>query len=404
MKIKKSMSNESSQTRWNSSLQNNYGTPAIELVRGKGSIVWDVEGNRYLDFLGGIATTVVGQAHPVVVSAVSKQIQELSHVSNYYMHEPAIQLAQKLKEFTGEEDAQTFFCNSGAEANEAALKLSRLTGRTRIISTEGSFHGRTAGALSMTGQPGKRSPFLPLVKDVKYVPFGDLAAMEKAMSKRVAMVIIEPIQGENGVVVPPQGYLKGVRELCDRYGTLLCIDAVQTGMGRTGSWFGYEYAGIVPDIITLAKGLGGGLPLGAMIAVTKRAPRFSPGDHGSTFGGNPVSCAAGNAAISVIEKGDLLTRALDAEHQIKRELSHVAGVKEVRGSGLLIGIVLDRDCASDVVAKARDLGLLLNAPAKNVVRIAPALTVTKAQINEFIKKFEQALGLVLAEIEISERK
>jgi len=252
MKIKKSMSNESSQTRWNSSLQNNYGTPAIELVRGKGSIVWDVEGNRYLDFLGGIATTVVGQAHPVVVSAVSKQIQEFSHVSNYYMHEPAIQIAQKLKEFTGEEDAQTFFCNSGAEAYEAALKLSRLAGRTRIISTEGSFHGRTVGALSMTGQPGKRSPFLPLVKDVKYVTFGDLAAMEKAISKRVAMVIIEPIQGENGVVVPPQGYLKGVRELCDRYGTLLCIDAVKTGMGRTGSWFGYEYAGIVPDIITLA--------------------------------------------------------------------------------------------------------------------------------------------------------
>lgn len=383
--------NVSAQGRWESALQNNYGTPAIALSSGKGSVVWDVEGNRYLDFLGGIATTVVGHANPAVVTAVTKQIKELSHVSNYYMHELAIRLAEKLKSFTGEDGAQIFFCNSGTEANEAALKLSRLTGRSRIISTTGSFHGRTIGALSLTGQPGKRSAFLPLLKGVKYLPFGDLRGMEKALSKRVAMVILEPIQGENGVVVPPADYLRGVRELCDRYGTLLCIDAVQTGMGRTGSWFGYEYSGIVPDIITLAKGLGGGLPLGAMIAVSDAAPRFAPGDHGSTFGGNPVSCAAGLAAISVIEKQDLLRRVKDAEIRIKSELSQLPGVREVRGSGLLIGIVLEGDIAAELVELARQSGLLINAPAKNVIRIAPALTVTPAQVNEFIKKFSQIL-------------
>jgi len=383
--------NAVAQNRWESALQNNYGTPAIALARGKGSVVWDIEGNRYLDFLGGIATTVVGHANPAVVSAVSKQIKELSHVSNYYMHEPALRLAEKLKDFTGQSAAQVFFCNSGAEANEAALKLSRLTGRPKIISTIGSFHGRTIGALSLTGQPGKRSPFLPLLKGVKYVPYGDLGSMERALSGRVAMVILEPIQGENGVVVPPADYLRGVRELCDRYGTLLCIDAVQTGMGRTGSWFGYEYSGIVPDIITLAKGLGGGLPLGAMIALTDAAPRFAPGDHGSTFGGNPISCAAGLAAISVIEKQELMRRATEAEVRIKEHLTKLPGVREVRGSGLLIGIVLDDDIAAELVESARHSGLLINAPAKNVIRIAPALTVTAAHVNEFIKKFSQIL-------------
>ena len=386
--------NAFAQNRWESALQNNYGTPAIALAHGKGSVVWDIEGNRYLDFLGGIATTVVGHANPAVVSAVSKQIKELSHVSNYYMHEPALRLAEKLKDFTGQSGAQVFFCNSGAEANEAALKLSRLTGRPKIISTIGSFHGRTIGALSLTGQPGKRSPFLPLLKGVKYVPYGDLAAIERALSRRVAMVILEPIQGENGVVVPPKEYLRGVRELCDRYGTLLCIDAVQTGMGRTGSWFGYEYSGIVPDIITLAKGLGGGLPLGAMIAVSDVAPRFSPGDHGSTFGGNPISCAAGLAAISVIEKQGLLERVTEAEARIKDHLAKLPGVREVRGSGLLIGIVLEDDIAAELVEAARRSGLLINAPAKNVIRIAPALTVTAVQVNEFIKKFSQILSNV----------
>ncbi len=384
-------SNELARKRWDGSLANNYGTPKIDLAKGKGSIVWDVEENRYLDFLGGIATTVVGHAHPTVIAAVNKQIRELSHVSNFYMHEPVLKLAEKLKSFTGEESARTFFCNSGAEANEAALKISRLTGRTRIISTEGAFHGRTIGALSLTGQRAKRAPFIPLLKDVKFAKYGDIADMERLISKKVAMVILEPIQGENGVILPPSGYLKRVRELCDQYGALLCIDAVQTGMGRTGVWFGYEDSGITPDIITLAKGLGGGLPLGAMITVRPQTPRFSPGDHGSTFGGNPISCAAGLAAISIIEKGLLLKRVKKMSTLIKREITKLPGVLQVRGEGLLLGIVLDSCDAALLVENARAVGLLLNAPNKGVIRIAPALTITDAQIKEFIKKFSSAL-------------
>jgi len=386
--------NERAQGRWNKNLQLNYGTPSISLAKGSGSVVWDVDGNRYLDFLGGIATTVLGHANPSVVKAVSTQIRELSHVSNFYMHEPVLQLAEKLVGFTGEKSARVFFCNSGAEANEAALKLSRLTGRTRIIALEGGFHGRTTGALALTGQQAKRLPFLPLIKDVKFAPYGDLDSLRRLISRRVAMVIVEPIQGENGVVVPPADYLKGIRELCDQYGVLMCIDAVQTGMGRTGSWFGYEYSGITPDIITLAKGLGGGLPLGAMIAVTPQAPVFKPGEHGSTFGGNPVSCAAGLAAISVIEKKKLLSRAKTVGAHIKREISKIDGVKAVRGEGLLLGILLEDIDASTLVEVAKKNGLLLNAPNKGVIRIAPALSITDAQVREFIKKFAQSMALL----------
>ena len=386
--------NERAQGLWNKNLQLNYGTPSISLAKGSGSVVWDVDGNRYLDFLGGIATTVLGHANPSVVKAVSTQIRELSHVSNFYMHEPVLQLAEKLVGFTGEKSARVFFCNSGAEANEAALKLSRLTGRTRIIALEGGFHGRTTGALALTGQQAKRLPFLPLIKDVKFAPYGDLDSLRRLISRRVAMVIVEPIQGENGVVVPPADYLKGIRELCDQYGVLMCIDAVQTGMGRTGSWFGYEYSGITPDIITLAKGLGGGLPLGAMIAVTPQAPVFKPGEHGSTFGGNPVSCAAGLAAISVIEKKKLLSRAKTVGAHIKREISKIDGVKTVRGEGLLLGILLEDINASTLVEVAKNNGLLLNAPNKGMIRIAPALSITDAQVREFIKKFAQSMALL----------
>ncbi|MEI6763131.1 MAG: acetylornithine transaminase [Actinomycetes bacterium] len=386
--------NERAQGRWNKTVQLNYGTPSISLAKGSGSVVWDVDGNRYLDFLGGIATTVLGHANPSVVKAVSTQIRELSHVSNFYMHEPVLQLAEKLTGFTGEKSARVFFCNSGAEANEAALKLSRLTGRTRIIALEGGFHGRTTGALALTGQQAKRLPFLPLIKDVKFAPFGDLDSLRRLISRRVAMVIVEPIQGENGVVVPPADYLKGIRELCDQYGVLMCVDAVQTGMGRTGSWFGYEYSGITPDIITLAKGLGGGLPLGAMIAVTPQAPAFKPGEHGSTFGGNPVSCAAGLAAISVIEKKKLLSRAKTVGLLIKKEISKIDGVLAVRGEGLLLGILLEDINASALVEVAKNNGLLLNAPNKGVIRIAPALSITDAQVREFIKKFSQSMALI----------
>ena len=381
------MSKNSEKNRWEKALQNNYGTPSMALSHGKGSYVWDAEGKKYLDMLGGIATTVVGHAHAKVIKEVSDQIAQLSHVSNYYMHEPGLALAEKLVSLTGQKSARVFFCNSGAEANEAALKLSRLTGRTTVISTKGAFHGRTIGALSLTGQPAKQTPFLPLLKKVKYATYGDIDSMRKMISRRVAMVILEPIQGENGIVVPPKDYLREVRDLCDKYGVLLCIDAVQTGMGRTGTWFGYESSGIVPDIITLAKGLGGGLPLGAMIAVTDKAPSFKPGDHGSTFGGNPVSCAAGLAAVQIVEKGDHLKSATKLGELIKSELSKIKGVKSVRGEGLLLGIVLDQPEASRLVEIALSEGLLVNAPAKDVIRIAPALTISEKDVRLFIKKF-----------------
>lgn len=386
--------NESNQIRWGNAIQNNYGVPTISLARGKGAVVWDVNGNRYLDFLGGIATSILGHAHPAIITAVSDQIQELSHVSNLYMHEPVLRLAERLTSFTGEESARAFFCNSGAEANEAAIKLSRLTGRTRIIAMAGAFHGRTIGALSITGQEAKRAPFSPLLKDVKFAEYGSISSLKRLISKKSAMVIVEPIQGENGIVVPPPGYLQEVRALCDKHGTLLCIDAVQTGMGRTGEWFGYEHSGIIPDIITLAKGLGGGLPLGAMISVTKNSPSFSVGDHGSTFGGNPVSCAAGLAAISVIEKKFLLDRVKKIAALIKSELSILPGVVEVRGEGLLLGIVLADEISSAVVSQAAANGLLLNAAKPGVVRIAPALIVTDSQVREFVTKFSRSLATI----------
>ena len=383
------------QERWHGVMQNNYGVPPITLVKGKGVEVWDEDGEKYLDFLGGIATNVLGQAHPAIVKAVSKQIEELAHVSNLYIHTPGVELAEKLQDLTNDPTARVFFCNSGAEANEAAIKISRLTGRTQIISTIGAFHGRTAGSLSITGQESKRTLFEPLLPKVKFVPYGDLWAIRKAISRKTAVVILEPIQGENGVVVPPAGYLQEVRSLCNKYGALLAIDAVQTGMGRTGEWFGYESEGIRPDIITLAKGLGGGLPLGAMITLGDKVPAFKPGEHGSTFGGNPISCAAANAVIDFIVKRDILEKvAIDGEF-LKMQLAQIPGVEQVRGRGLLIGIVLQSPVASQVAAKAMSKGLLINAPGKNVIRIAPALIVSKKEINQFIKLFSETLDEVL---------
>jgi len=378
-------------TRWENSLQSNYGVPPLTLVSGKGSVVTDSDGNDYLDFLAGIATNILGHAHPAITSAVSKQISTLSHVSNFYIHPGVVTLAEKLQSLTGDSAARVFFCNSGAEANESAIKLSRKTGRKRIVATQGAFHGRTMGALSLTGQPAKRDPFKPLLPGIAHVPFGDLEAMKRKVNRRTAMVIVEPILGEAGVVMPPVGYLRGIREICDSTGALMVLDCVQTGMGRTGDWFGYEYEGIVPDVITLAKGLGGGLPLGAMIALGRTSHLFAPGDHGSTFGGNPVSCASALAAIEVIEKKLLLKKVRDFEALIKGELSKLPGVIEVRGQGLLLGIVL----ATDDAVKVRDSlllgGVLVNAPSSNVIRIAPALTVTQREVKKFISVFTQVL-------------
>jgi acetylornithine aminotransferase len=378
--------------RWKSSVQNNYGTPSIALVKGKGLVVTDADGKQYLDFLGGIATSILGHAHPAIVKAVTKQVSTLSHVSNFYAHPHAIELAEKLAAMTGDKKAKVFFCQSGAEANEAALKLSRRSGKVRIVAAQGAFHGRTMGALSLTGQPSKREPFLPLIKGVKHVPFGEIEAMRKAVTKKTAMVIIEPIMGEAGVTVPPADYLRELRSLCDAKGALLVIDAVQTGMGRTGDWFGYEYSGITPDVITLAKGLGGGLPLGAMIALGKAADLFQPGDHGSTFGGNPVTTAAGLAAIKFIEAQKILKKVEAQGLYLIQELALIPGVAEVRGAGLLLGIELESRKAADVALALQNEGVLVNAANPTTIRLAPALIVTDAQIKKFVAIFRKVIS------------
>lgn len=379
---------------WNKSLQANYGTPTIELVSGKGASVTDAEGNVFLDFLAGIATSVLGHAHPAVVKAVSKQIATLGHVSNFYAHPNVLSLAAKLVSMTGDKSARVFFCNSGAEANEAALKLSRKTGRTRIVAAKESFHGRTMGALSLTGQPSKRDPFKPLIKGITHVPYGDMGAMLKKVSKKTAMVIVEPIMGEAGVIVPPHGYLQALRELCDETGALLVFDCVQTGMGRTGDWFGYEYSGIKPDVITLAKGLGGGLPLGAMIALGGAANLFQPGDHGSTFGGNPVATAAGLAVIDTIEKKDLLKRVGTVGVELMADIALIEGVKTVRGAGLLIGIEFTEPIAKKVALECQSQGVLVNGNSETVIRIAPPLIVTDRDLAKFLKVFTESVHKV----------
>jgi acetylornithine aminotransferase len=377
--------------RWKSSVQNNYGTPSIALVKGKGLVVTDADGKQYLDFLGGIATNILGHAHPAIVKAVTKQVSTLSHVSNFYAHPNAIELAEKLTSMTGDKNAKVFFCQSGAEANEAALKLSRRSGKVRVVAAQGAFHGRTMGSLSLTGQPSKREPFLPLIKGVKHVPFGDIEAMRKAVTKKTAMVIIEPIMGEAGVIVPPADYLRELRVLCDAKGALLVIDAVQTGMGRTGDWFGYEYSGITPDVITLAKGLGGGLPLGAMIALGKAADLFQPGDHGSTFGGNPVTTAAGLAAIKYIETQKILKKVEKQGAYLMQELAVIPGIAEVRGAGLLLGIELENLKAADIAKALQNEGVLVNAANSTTIRLAPALIVTDAQLKKFVSIFKKVM-------------
>ena len=377
--------------RWQRVIQDNYGTPSIELVSGKGSIVKDANGASYIDFLAGIATNVLGHGHPAIVKAVTKQISTLGHVSNFYAHPNVLELAEKLQKMTGDKSARTFFCNSGAEANEAALKLSRKTGKFRVVATQEAFHGRTMGALSLTGQPSKRNPFKPLLNGIKHVPFGDSAAMKRAINKKTAMVIVEPIMGEAGVIVPPADYLKNLRQYCDDNGALLVFDCVQTGMGRTGDWFGYEYSGVKPDVITLAKGLGGGLPLGAMIALGPASQLFAAGDHGSTFGGNPVATAAALAVISAIEKEKILAHVDEVGDYLLAELALIQGVTEVRGAGLLIGLTLEKPVAKSAVKKCQELGALINAPGDSTIRLAPALNISMKQAEKFVTIFAKAL-------------
>ena len=369
----------------------NYGTPSRTFVSGKGCVVKDDEGNSYLDFLAGIATNVLGHAHPAVIKAINAQTATLSHVSNFFAHPQGLRLAARLQKMTGDSDARIFFCNSGAEANEAALKISRRTGRHKIVATQGAFHGRTMGALSLTGQPAKREPFAPLLKGITHVPYGDLTKMSRAVSKKTAMVIVEPIMGEAGVIMPEDGYLAGLRSICDRVGALLVFDCVQTGIGRTGQWFGFEHEKVKPDIITLAKGLGGGLPLGATIAYSKAAQLLQPGDHGTTFGGNPIACAAANAVLDVIESKKLLKSAQMFEKRIKKGLAQTEGVKEIRGRGLLIGIELEGPISKQVAAALLDAGVIVNPANPTAIRIAPPLIVSAVQIDKFLLIFKKVL-------------
>ncbi len=384
------------QQRWNASLMNNYGTPPVALVRGEGAVVYDADGKEYLDLLGGIAVNALGHAHPAIVDAVTAQLSTLSHVSNLYIAPPVIDLAERLLGAFGH-DGRVFLCNSGTEANEAAFKLARRTGRPQIIAAEGGFHGRTMGALAMTGQPAKRAPFEPMPGGVDFVPYGDVAALEAAVSEKTAAVILEPIQGENGVVVPPEGYLAAAREITSRHGALLMLDEVQTGIARTGAYFAHQRVGIVPDVMTLAKGLGGGMPIGACIATGPAADLFGPGHHGTTFGGNPACAAAALAVLDHIDANDLCSRVDSLGKSLASSIEGLGHplVDHVRGDGLLLGVVLTKPLSGRVDLAAREAGYLLNAPAPNVLRLAPPLILSDEQADAFVADLPAILDATL---------
>lgn len=384
------------QQRWNASLMNNYGTPPVALVRGEGAVVYDADGKEYLDLLGGIAVNALGHAHPAIVDAVTAQLSTLSHVSNLYIAPPVIDLAERLLGAFGH-DGRVFLCNSGTEANEAAFKLARRTGRPQIIAAEGGFHGRTMGALAMTGQPAKRVPFEPMPGGVDFVPYGDVAALEAAVSEKTAAVILEPIQGENGVVVPPEGYLAAAREITSRHGALLMLDEVQTGIARTGAYFAHQRVGIVPDVMTLAKGLGGGMPIGACIATGPAADLFGPGHHGTTFGGNPACAAAALAVLDHIDANDLCSRVDSLGKSLASSIEGLGHplVDHVRGDGLLLGVVLSEPLSGRVDLAAREAGYLLNAPAPNVLRLAPPLILSDEQADAFVADLPAILDAAL---------
>jgi acetylornithine aminotransferase len=374
---------------WNNIFLNNYGTPAIELVEGEGVIVKDSQGNIYLDFLSGIAVNSLGHAHPVIINAVSDQIKKLSHTSNFYANEPAIKLAEKLIAITNF-DAKVFFCNSGTEANEAAIKLSRRTGRKQLIAANNSFHGRTMGSLSITGQSAKQKPFEPLIGDVRFIDINTKSGVRK-IKRKTAAVFLESIQGEGGVTPCDDEFLQAVRNKTSKSQTLLVMDEVQTGLGRTGKWFGYEESGIKPDVITLAKGLGGGLPMGAMLVTGEAKELFEPGQHGSTFGGNPIVARAALATIEFIEKESLLVNATNMGQLLIKLISQIDEVTEVRGRGLLLGVGLKNLLAKDVELECRKLGLLLNGVTESTLRLAPALIVNIEQVKRCAEIIEDAI-------------
>jgi acetylornithine aminotransferase len=381
--------------RWSQSLLDNYGTPPLALVRGQGAVVVDEAGKSYVDLLAGIAVNALGHAHPAVVAAVTRQVGTLGHVSNLYAAEPPVALAELLLALTGR-PGRVYFGNSGAEANEAAFKLSRRTGRDQVVAATGGFHGRTMGALALTGQPAKADPFRPLPGEVTHVPYGDPAALAAAVGDRTAMVILEPIQGEAGVVVPPPGYLAAAREITARHGALLALDEVQTGIGRTGHWFAHQAEGVAPDLVTLAKGLGGGLPIGACLVFTDQrelAGLLPPGSHGSTFGGNPVSCAAALAVLRTIAAEGLLDHVKRTGERLRHAIEALGHplVSEVRGAGLLLGVALTAPVAGAAATALRTAGFLVNPVQPDVLRLAPPLILTAAQADAFLAALPAAL-------------
>lgn len=373
------------QQRYSEALMNTFGPPKLALIRGAGAHVWDEHGKEYVDYLGGIAVNALGHAHPALVEAVTRQLLTLGHVSNFFTSVPQVELAEKLLGLVGGESAgKVFFTNSGTEANEAALKLTRRTGRTHLVAMEGSFHGRTMGALALTSKEAYRAPFEPLPGDVTFVPYGDADALAAAVTDRTAAIVIEPIQGEAGVVVPPAGFLAAARAVADEHGALLWLDEVQSGMGRTGQWVAHASSGVTPDIVTLAKGLGGGFPIGACIGLGAAADLLQPGNHGTTFGGNPVACAAALAVIATIEADDLLQRATVLGQKLRDGLAADPRVVETTGEGLLVGVVLTELRAEAVAAAALRAGFILNNATPTRVRLAPPLVLTDDDVEALL--------------------
>ncbi len=394
------------QTQWRErythALMNTFGPPQRVLVRGEGPYVWDADGNKYLDLLAGIAVNSLGHTHPTLTGAIAAQFNTLGHVSNFFATPTQVSLAERLLSRAGAgAQGRVFFTNSGTEAMEAAFKLARKFGgetRPRIIAMEGGFHGRSMGALALTHKPAYKTPFEPLPGGVEHVPYGDAAALAAAMGEDVAAIVLEPIQGEAGVVMPPPGFLARARELADTHGALLIYDEVQTGMGRAGSWFAHQIdaigGGARPDAIALAKGLGSGFPVGALITLTEKPDGvLTPGNHGTTFGGNPMAAAAGLATIHVIERDDLLANVRARGNQFTQEITALTDprIAGVRGEGLLLGIELTAPIAQGVVTAALDAGFLVNAAAPNVVRLAPPLIITEGQVAKFTAALPEIL-------------
>lgn len=373
--------------RYAGALMNTFGPPKLVLTRGEGAHVWDADGREYVDLLGGIAVNALGHAHPRLVAAVTEQMQTLGHISNFFASTPQISLAERLVSLLGT-DGRVFFTNSGAEANEAAFKLTRRTGRTKIVATAGSFHGRTMGALALTSKQAYREPFEPLPGDVVFVEYGDVAALEDAVDDTTAAIIVEPIQGEAGVIVPPRGYLPAAQRIAHEHGALLWLDEIQTGVGRTGAWFAHQHpdlvdGAVVPDIVTLAKGLAGGIPIGACIATHGAGKLLDPGNHGTTFGGNPVAAAAALAVLDVVGGDGFLGRVTEAGLRLRSAAAADPRVIEARGAGLLVGLTLCEPKAPEVIAAAQDAGFILNAATPERVRMAPPLVLTDADIDAF---------------------